>query len=121
MHIQLCEDALMAKNPLKGLSTEWDGKQHFGLSDFRCVSEISVKNSVGLAFLLGNLSGHLLKSLREGNPEASISDLKSYYHGRRYVLKVLKYLPEIAEGMVCSRLMEQVSRLGCIHSWGRAA
>jgi len=98
-----------------------DAKQHFGLSDFRCVSEIAVKNSVGLAFFMGNLSGHLLKSLREGNPAAGISDLKSYYRGRRYVLEVLKYLPEIADAIVCSRLMEQVSRLGCIHSWGRAA
>ncbi len=98
-----------------------DAKQHFGLSDFRCVSAIAVKNSVGLAFFLGNLSGYLLKSLREQFPEAGVSDLKSYYRGRRYVLEVLKYLPEIAEGIVCSRLMEQVSRLGCIHSSGKAA
>jgi putative transposase len=98
-----------------------DAKQHFGLSDFRCVSEIAVKNSVGLAFFMGNLSSYLLRSLREQFPEAGISDLKSYFRGRRYVLEVLKYLPEIAEALVCLQVMEQVSRLGCIHSSGRAA
>ena len=93
-----------------------DAKQHFGLSDFRAVSEVAVKNSVGLAFFMGNLSGHLLKSLRERFPEAGISDLKSYYRGRRYVLEMIKYLPDFAEAIVCTRVMEQVSRLGCIHS-----
>ncbi len=93
-----------------------DAKQHFGLCDFRCVSEIAVKNSVGLAFFMGNLSGHLLGSLREQFPEAGIADLKSYYRGRRYVVEVLKYLPDFAEAIVCSQVMEQVARLGCIHS-----
>jgi len=51
-----------------------DAKQHFGLSDFRCVSEVAVKNSAGLAFFMGNLSAYLLVSLRERFPEAGISE-----------------------------------------------
>lgn len=93
-----------------------DAKQHFGLSDFRCVSEVAVKNSAGLAFFMGNLSAYLLGSLRERFPDAGVSDLKSYYRGRRYVAEVLKCLPHFAEAIVCSQVMERVSRLGCIHS-----
>jgi hypothetical protein len=93
-----------------------DAKQHVGLPDFRAVSECALKNSVGLAFFMGNLSSYLLSSLRERSPEVGVSDLKSYYRGRRYVLEALKCLPEYAEAIVCSRLLEQVSRLGCIHS-----
>ncbi|MCX6380272.1 MAG: hypothetical protein NT023_12495 [Armatimonadetes bacterium] len=93
-----------------------DAKQHFGLSDFRCVSEVAVKNSVGLAFFMGSLSAYLLGSLRERFPEAGVSDLKSYYRGRRYVTDVLKCLPDFADAIVCSKVMERVARLGCIHS-----
>lgn len=93
-----------------------DAKQHFGLSDFRAVSEVAVRNSVGLAFFMGNLSTYLLTSLRERFPEAGVADLKSYYRGRRYVAEVLKCLPDFAEAIVCAKVMEQVARLGCIHS-----
>ncbi|MCX6378797.1 MAG: IS4 family transposase, partial [Armatimonadetes bacterium] len=84
--------------------------------DFRAVSEVAVKNSAGLAFFMGNLSAYLLGSLRERFPDAGVSDLKSYYRGRRYVAEVLKCLPHFAEAIVCSQVMERVSRLGCIHS-----
>ena len=40
-----------------------DAKQHFGLSDFVCVSEASVTNAVGLSFFVGNLSRHLFGQL----------------------------------------------------------
>jgi putative transposase len=92
-----------------------DAKQHFGLSDFRAVSEIAVKNSVGLAFFMGNLSAYLLGTLQQHFPQAGIADLKSYYRGRRYVLEVLKCLPEIAQAIVYSQVMQKVGRLGCIH------
>lgn len=93
-----------------------DAKQHWGLSDFVCVSQTAVANSVGLAFFVGNLSAHLLEGLRESFPEAGVSDLKSYYRGRRYVQETLKCLPEFANEIVCARVMEQVCRLGLIHS-----
>lgn len=92
-----------------------DAKQHFGLSDFRCVSEIAIKNSVSLSFFLGNLSLHLLRPLREQFPEAGVCDLKSYYRGHRYVSEILKYLPDFADEIVWLRIREQVCRLGFIH------
>jgi putative transposase len=93
-----------------------DAKQHFGLSDFRCVSQVAVQNTVALAFFLGNLSSYLLQSLREQFPEAGILDLKSYYRGRRYALETLKYLPDFADDIVCSDILDKVCRLGLIHA-----
>ena len=107
-----------------------DAKQHFGLSDFVCVSQASVTNAVGLSFFVGNLSRHLLDGLQESFPEAGVVDLKSYYRGRRYATETLKYLPlalkcfpDFADGIVCARLLsqmetvlDQVCRLGLIHS-----
>lgn len=93
-----------------------DAKQHFGLTDFRCVSQVAVKNTVGLAFFMGNLSTHLLGALREPFPDAGIADLKSYYRGRRYVRETLKCLPDFADDIVGARVLEQVSRLGFIHA-----
>jgi putative transposase len=93
-----------------------DAKQHFGLSDFCCVSEVAIRNSVGLAFFMGNLSLYLLGALREQFPEAGIFDLKSYYRGRRYALETLKCLPDLADDIVCSDILDRVCRLGLIHA-----
>ena len=112
-----------------------DAKQHFGLSDFVCVNQISVHNAVGLSFFMGNLSRHLLDGLQESFPQAGVIDLKSYYRGRRYASETLKCLPsalkclpDFADGIVCSGLMSQmevvldrVCRLGLIHPSGKAA
>ena len=111
-----------------------DAKQHFGLSDFVCVSETSVHNAVGLSFFLGNLSRHLLDGFQHSFPDAGVVDLKSYYRGRRYATETLKCLPsalkcfpDFADGIVCARLMSQmemvldrVCRLGLIHREGKA-
>jgi putative transposase len=93
-----------------------DAKQYFGLSDFRCVNQVAVKNSVALAFFMGNLSAYLLKSLREQFPEAGILDLKCYYRGRWYALETLKCLPNFADDIVCSGILDKVCRLGLIHA-----
>jgi hypothetical protein len=65
---------------------------------------------------LGNLSAYLLEPLRRQWPEAGIQDLKIWYRGRCYASAILKMLPEPPEPILCERLLEQISRLGCIHS-----
>ena len=92
-----------------------EAKQHWGLSEFMGVKERSVQNAVGLSFFVGNLSAYLLERFRQRVPHAGVIDLKSYYRGRRYVSETLKYLPELADGIVCERVMEAVCRLGFIH------
>ena len=79
-----------------------DAKQHWGLSDFVCVSQRAVTNAVGLSLFLGNLSSPLLVALRERFPDAGVSDLKSYYRGRRYALetrRALKALECLPDGL----------------------
>ena len=63
-----------------------------------------------------NLSRYLLREMREEYPDAGITDLKASYRGRRYVLEMIKTLPEKPEAVICDRIIEQISRLGCIHS-----
>jgi putative transposase len=98
-----------------------DAKQHFGLEDFMGVTKASVCNAMGLSLFLVNLSSYLLCDLRSGCAGAGIQDLKSWYRGRFYASAVLKLLPEKPEGIICERLVEQICRLGCIHSASESA
>jgi putative transposase len=92
-----------------------DAKQHFGLEDFMGVTQTSVSNAMGLSLFLVNLSTYLLGKLRTRCAGAGIADLKSGYRGRFYACAVLKMLPQKPEGIVWDQLVEQISRLGCIH------
>ena len=97
-----------------------DAKQHFGLEDFMGVEETSVANGIGLPFFMVNLTTYLLEDFRRLAPGAGIADLKSFYRGRRYLETLLKMLPDRPDGIVCERLLEQASRLGCIHKRSEA-
>jgi putative transposase len=98
-----------------------DAKQHFGLEDFMGVGETSVANGLGLSFFVGNVARYLLEDFRERCPGAGLSDLRSFYRGRHYLQMVLKMLPDRPDGIVCERLLEQMSALGSIHGHPRAA
>jgi hypothetical protein len=93
-----------------------DAKQYFGLEDFMGVTQAAVTNGMGLSLFLVNLSAYLLAALRLQSPGAGIADLKSWYRGRFYAFWVLKRLPQKPEAIICNRLVEQICRLGCIHS-----
>lgn len=93
-----------------------DAKQSFGLEDFMGVTQASVSNAIGLSLFLVNLAGYLLEPLRRQSAGAGIADLKSWYRGRFYAFSVLKRLPQRPEAIVCEALVEQICRLGCIHS-----
>ncbi len=98
-----------------------DAKQYFGLEDFMGVGETSVANGLSLPFFVGNVARYLLEDFRESCPGAGLSDLKSYYRGRHYVQMLLKMLPDRPDGIICERLMEQMSQLGSIHGRSSAA
>jgi putative transposase len=93
-----------------------DAKQHFGLEDFMGVTKTCVSNAMGLSLFLVNLSTYLLGDLGREGVDAGIADLRSWYRGRFYASAVLKLLPEPPEAFLCERLVEQICRLGCIHS-----
>lgn len=97
-----------------------DAKQHFGLEDFMGVKETSVANGIGLSFFMVNLTTYLLEDFRRFAPKAGIIDLKSFYRGRSYLESLLKMLPDRPDGIICERLLEQASKLGCIHERSEA-
>jgi putative transposase len=94
-----------------------DAKQFWGLEDFMVVKEVCVNNAANLSFFMVNLSQSLLPI----SNALSINDLKSHYHGLRYVDEVLKLLPKNADIIKKEKLIEQLSALGRIHEVQKAA
>ena len=94
-----------------------DAKQFWGLEDFMVVKEICVNNAANLSFFMVNLS----QSLLPVSNALSINDLKSHYHGIRYVDEVLKLLPKNADIIKKEKLIEQLSVLGRIHEAQKVA
>jgi len=94
-----------------------DAKQFWGLEDFMVVKEVCVNNAANLSFFMVNLSQSLLPT----SNAASINDLKSHYHGLRYVDEVLKLLPKNADIIKKEKLIRQLSILGRIHEVQEAA
>ena len=92
-----------------------DAKQHFGLEDWMGVTKTAVTNGIGVSLFMVNLSSYLLGAFRVQYPGAGIVDLKGFYRGRHYLEAVLKLLADRPDGIICGRLLDQVSRLGSIH------
>ena len=67
------------------------------------------------AFLIVNLSHHLLADFRHHNLDSSIIDLKAYYRGFRYVREMLKMLPEMPEPILLTQIFAKLTSLGRIH------
>src|SRR3970282_2758707 len=70
-----------------------DAKQYWGLENFMNVKETAVTNAANLSFFMVNFSYALLQPFRQQNPDYSILDLKSHYHGCRYAIETIKMLP----------------------------
>ena len=98
-----------------------DAKGHFGREDFMGINKTSVTNAMGLSLFLVNLSRYLLGPLRARFPEAGIADLKSWYRGHFYASALIKMLAQDPDAIVCQPLIEQICRLGFIHSAPRSA
>ena len=92
-----------------------DAKQYWGLEDFMVVKEVAVTNAMNLAFFMVNLSRRLMRDRRRTDPNASVLDLKTHYHGLSYAEEVIKLLPEKPEPGLLRRLLAQVTGLGRIH------
>lgn len=93
-----------------------DAKGYFGLEDFMGINKTSVTNAMGLSLFLVNLSRYLLAPLRARFPGAGIADLKSWYRGHFYASALIKMLPQCPDAIIGEPLLEQICRLGFIHS-----
>jgi putative transposase len=71
-----------------------DAKQYFGLADFRAYKATQVKNSVGLAFFMVNLSPIVRKKMAEvwAIEHLSILDVKAGFRVEKQVDRILKHL-----------------------------
>jgi len=92
-----------------------DAKQYWGLEDFMNVKETAVTNAANLSFFMVNFRYALLQSFRQQNPEYSILDLKSHYHGCRYAVETIKMLPQKPDAILLADIFQQIARLGAIH------
>lgn len=92
-----------------------DAKQFWGLEDFMHVKEIQVNNAANLSMFMVNVSHALAAELSTSERTLSILDLKAAFHGRKYVLEILKYLPRPPERFLIDQLFAKVGLLGCIN------
>ena len=92
-----------------------DAKQYWGLEDFMNVKEPAVTNAANLSFFMVNFSYALLQPFQQQNPDYSILDLKSHYHGCRYASDIIKMLPQKPDAILLADMFQQIARLGAIH------
>jgi putative transposase len=88
-----------------------DAKQFWGLEDFMVIKQVCVTNAANIAFFMVNLSQSLLLS----SQTESINDLKTKYHGMRYLDEILKWLPKNSDIIKNNALSEHILALGRIH------
>jgi putative transposase len=98
-----------------------EAKQHWGLEDFMVVKATPVYNSANLAMTMINLAQILMQPLREQCPGFSVNDLKAQFRGRKYVLDVLKILPQMPEAFIIDQVIAQAAGLGRINQPLKAA
>ncbi len=92
-----------------------DAKQYWGLEDFMTVNQTPVYNSANLAMFMVNLSHALIRPIRTQWPECSVHDLKAWFRGRKYVVEILKLLPEMPEPIFIDQAIAQVAALGRVN------
>ncbi|BAZ50332.1 transposase [Nostoc sp. NIES-4103] len=65
---------------------------------------------------LVNLSHYIVVQFRQQNPGADIVDIKAYCRGFRYVLEMLKMLPQTPEPILLTQIFAKLTSLGRIHN-----
>ena len=94
-----------------------DAKQYFGLSDFKNIKPQQVKNAVGLAFFMDNISMILIEQAKKqwNEEKVSIQDLKAYFRGEKYLNFILNTL-EIDQKDILNRTeAQQILKIGAVN------
>jgi len=92
-----------------------DAKQYWGLEDFMSVNERPVYNSANLAMFMVNVSQALIRPMRDDCPTFSVNDLKAWFRGQKYVVELLKLLPEPPESIFIDQIVPQMAALGRVN------
>jgi len=93
-----------------------DAKQYWGLEDFMNVKETPVTNAINLSLFMVNVSQLLLRDLRREDSNVNVLDLKALYRGHKYVVEVIKLLPQKPDPILLNAIFQQISGLGRIHN-----
>jgi putative transposase len=92
-----------------------DAKQYWGLEDFMSVNEQPVYNSANLAMFMVNVSQALMRPMRAQWPAFSVNDLKAWFRGRKYVVEILKLLPDMPDALFIDQVVSQMAKLGRVN------
>jgi len=92
-----------------------DAKQFWGLEDFMNVKPTPVYNAANLAMFMVNLSALLCRQSRLTCPQFSVNDLKAHFRGQKYVVEILKLLPQMPEPIFIEQIFAQIAQLGRIN------
>jgi putative transposase len=98
-----------------------DAKQYWGLEDFMTVNERPVYNSANLAMFMVNVSHAMMRPMRTRWPACSVNDLKAWFRSRKYVVEILKLLPEMPEPIFIDQAIAQMAELGRVNHAVNAA
>ena len=79
------------------------------------VNERPVYNSANLAMFMVNFSHALMRPMRTHWPECSVNDLKAWFRSRKYVVEILKLLPEMPEPIFIEQAIAQMAELGRVN------
>ena len=96
-----------------------DAKQEWGLEDFMNRKEKAVHNWANLSVFMVNIAHGLRKN--EELKEISILDLKTRYHGMKYLDELFKLLPKINSDYLKKEIEMKVANIGAIHPVNLAA
>jgi hypothetical protein len=92
-----------------------DAKQYWGLEDFMSTEERPVYNSANLSLFMVNVSHALIRPMREQWPAFSVNDLKAWFRGRKYVIELLKMLPEPPDAILIDEVVDHMAEIGRIN------
>jgi putative transposase len=95
-----------------------DAKQYWGLEDCMHVQPTAVRNAANFSLFMVNVVHVLLRPFRRDRVDFGVLDLKAYFRGHKYVAEILQFLPDNPEPIVMDQIVDQITRLGSIHSSG---
>ena len=90
-----------------------DSKQYWGMEDFMNIKKTPIYNWANLSSFMVNFAHGLRK--KSAFKEMSILDLKSHFHGLKYVKEMFKLLPDFANDYLIETVSSKIANLGAIH------
>ncbi len=100
-----------------------DAKQYFGLADLKNTKQQSVRNAVGMAFFMDNLSLILLEKakIKYQATECSIQDLKAMFRAEFYLESILNTLHLSDKPVLSDPKFEDIFKIGAVNLKKKAA